>query len=583
MKTAFIYLRVSTTAQAEKDLDPEGYSIPAQREACRAKADSLGAAVVAEFVDRGESARSADRPELQRMLRELKTSGGTDYVIVHKIDRLARNRFDDVMIGLEIRQAGSTLVSVSEPIDETPTGMLLHAVMSGFAEYYSRNLATEALKGLTQKAKSGGTPMKAPIGYRNVIRREAGREIRTVELDAERADLIRWAFTAYASGRHSLSKLLEALTKKGLTTRPTKMRPAHPLHQSHLNSLLRNPYYTGVVHYRGQRYEGRHEALITPALFEKVQRALDANYTAGERSQRHYHYLKGSLRCDICGSTFSLTQANGHGGTYLYFFCIGRAKYRRNCTQKYLRVEDVEALVERHYANLRFTPERAEAIARSLEDHLAKKTKSRDREREQQQRRLARLRSEATKLLQLAYKGTIADDILESELLRIKDETRAAEAAIAACDLTTDQVAAIGRAALERLINCERAYQDAPDEIRRQLNQAFFKAIHIGHGGNVRAEINEPFATMIEYDFMREFNHDWDRVQQEARALGLTLANQKNPTLTSSGRGSNFSYLVGGTGFEPVKAEPPDLQSGPFGRLGILPCPPGLPDERAEG
>src|SRR5438105_14902926 len=88
---AVIYLRVSTKEQTQRDGDPEGYSIPAQREACKRKAISLGAVVVEEFVDRGESARSADRPELQRLLAHVKANR-VDYVIVHKVDRLARNR-----------------------------------------------------------------------------------------------------------------------------------------------------------------------------------------------------------------------------------------------------------------------------------------------------------------------------------------------------------------------------------------------------------------------------------------------------------------------------------------------------------
>ena len=91
LATAVIYLRVSTKEQAQRDGDREGYSIPAQRDACRRKATALEAAVVEEFADRGESARSADRPELQRLLAYVR-SNHVDYVIVHKVDRLARNR-----------------------------------------------------------------------------------------------------------------------------------------------------------------------------------------------------------------------------------------------------------------------------------------------------------------------------------------------------------------------------------------------------------------------------------------------------------------------------------------------------------
>jgi site-specific DNA recombinase len=125
--TAVIYVRVSTKEQAEKGGEAEGYSIPAQREACQRKAASLKSAVVEEFVDRGESAKTADRPELQRLLQFI-TENPVKYAIVHKVDRLARNRADDVAINLALKQAGVTLVSVSENIDETPSGLLLHGL-----------------------------------------------------------------------------------------------------------------------------------------------------------------------------------------------------------------------------------------------------------------------------------------------------------------------------------------------------------------------------------------------------------------------------------------------------------------------
>ncbi len=141
--------------------EDEGFSIPAQREACRRRAGQLGAAVVAEFVDRGESARSANRPELQRLLRFV-TDERVDFVIVHKVDRLARNRVDDVEINLALQAAGVQLVSVTENIDETPSGILLHGIMSSIAEFYSRNLASEVIKGSVQKPRPAAPSARPP-------------------------------------------------------------------------------------------------------------------------------------------------------------------------------------------------------------------------------------------------------------------------------------------------------------------------------------------------------------------------------------------------------------------------------------
>jgi DNA invertase Pin-like site-specific DNA recombinase len=159
---AVSYLRVSTREQAERGGTEEGFSIPAQREANARKADELGARIVREFIDAGESARSADRDGLQEMLAFIAASR-VQFCIVHKLDRLARNRADDVKIHEALLTAGVTLVSATESIDQTPSGMLVHGIMSSIAEFYSRNLATEVSKGLTQKSRKAALPDAPPL------------------------------------------------------------------------------------------------------------------------------------------------------------------------------------------------------------------------------------------------------------------------------------------------------------------------------------------------------------------------------------------------------------------------------------
>src|SRR5262249_5450777 len=205
-----IYLRVSTEEQAKMGGEAEGYSIPYQRDACTGKVRALGGILVCEYVDAGESAKSAHRPQLQKMLKELRAKR-IDYVVVHKIDRLARNRADDVEINAMIARAGARLISVAEPVDETPAGKLLYNMMADVAQYPSDNLAVEVLKGMDTKAKTGGTPYRAPLGYLN--RQEFIDNMRRsyVILDPERAPLIRWAFETYALGDWAIRQIVDAL------------------------------------------------------------------------------------------------------------------------------------------------------------------------------------------------------------------------------------------------------------------------------------------------------------------------------------------------------------------------------------
>ena len=237
------------------------------------------------------------------------------YCIVHKVDRLARNRADDVAIHLALRDAGVMLVSATENIDETPSGMLLHGIMSTIAEFYSRNLATEVVKGMSQKAVSGGTIGKAPVGYLNALSRdELGREVRSVVIDEQRSPHVRWAFQAYASGDWTVSQITDELADRGLTTPPTPRRPAKPLVASTVHRMLTNPYYKGEVVYKGVTYPGKHEPLVAPEVWYQVQSVLTAHQSAADAHSVHDHYLKGTVYCGQCGSRMMITHAkNRHG------------------------------------------------------------------------------------------------------------------------------------------------------------------------------------------------------------------------------------------------------------------------------
>ncbi len=176
--------------------------------------------------------------------------------------------------------AGVTLVSATESIDQTPSGMLVHGIMSSIAEFYSRNLATEVSKGLTQKVAQGGTPGRAPIGYLNVRRTDdQGREVRTVEIDPERASLIAWAFERYAAGETSVTALLRDLTARGLVSVPSPKRPSRPLGKNALYRVLTNPYYAGVIRYKGALHPGAHEPVDRA-------RAVRSGAIAAEGAQR---------------------------------------------------------------------------------------------------------------------------------------------------------------------------------------------------------------------------------------------------------------------------------------------------------
>ena len=495
---AVIYVRVSTKEQAEMGGEAEGFSIPAQRAACLRKAEGLGAVVDEEFVDRGESAKTANRTELAKMLRYL-DAHAVQYVIVHKVDRLARNRADDVAITLTIQKSGAALVSCSENIDETPSGLLLHGIMSSIAEFYSRNLAHEVIKGLEQKVKTGGTVQKAPAGYLHVRHFDNGYEVRSVEIDPERAPLVRWAFETYASGEWTLPQLLEEVTARGLTTRPGPHTPARPFSRSGLHQMLTNPYYIGVVLFRGAYYPGKHEPLVSYQLFENVRMALDAHNQAGERQYRHNHYLKGSLYCGVCGRRLAVEYSRGRSGAiYDYFYCLGRQHDRNGCTFTATRVALVERRVVEHYREIQLAPQRIEAIRTEMTEALSSRRREAEAAEQVQSLRIRRLSDEREKLLRLHYEEAIPLDLFRQDQERIMRELEDARSQLAAISCSFDVIEENLGKALELARNVRAAYEGATPEIRRLFNQAFFEKLNVHQDGEVTHELAAPFKILLD-------------------------------------------------------------------------------------
>lgn len=144
MKSCFIYVRVSTEEQAK-----EGYSIEAQKKACREYAEKLGLHVVDEFPDEGETATAARRPKFQEMLDRLDE---VEALIVLHTDRFARNEVDHFAVKALLKKADVRLLSVQQPmLDESPEGSLLDTVLAGVNAFYSRDLSRKTKKGLMQK------------------------------------------------------------------------------------------------------------------------------------------------------------------------------------------------------------------------------------------------------------------------------------------------------------------------------------------------------------------------------------------------------------------------------------------------
>lgn len=544
-RRAVIYLRVSTTKQADRDEDAEGYSLPAQRDSCYRRAEQLGAEVVGEYLDRGESAKTAARPQFQAMLRRIMGDRDVDYVILDKLDRFARNRRDDANVMFELQKAGAKLVSVKENIDETPAGQLLHAIMAGISEFYSTNLATEALKGMTQKAKVGGTPGRAPIGYLNVRTRVEGREVRTVVPDPDRAGLVQWAFQAYATGEWTVSSLTDALAEKGLKALPHGQRPVSPVKRSHVHHLLNNRYYLGIVTFQGVEYDGRHEPLVSADVFSRVGELMRSRFRAGEKQRLHNHYLKGTVWCGSCGSRLCITIAKGQ---YPYFYCIGRQMKRTQCTQKYLSVPELEHQVTKYYSRLRLAERLQKAVYEGIRDELKTQEERAAPEIQRAKRRISDLEDERRRLARGVVNGTIPDDLAREEQARIARELQQAHVTERAASAVWSGIERTLRLALDMLARIDLTYASSDPRTRRLINQFVFEKVFVSsdEGPSIDSvTLHEPWRTLLNDQFVGLWEmRDDERSPEEGE-----------PTLPL-GSSSRTIALVPPAGLEPAHTAP---------------------------
>ena len=555
-KFAVSYLRVSTRGQAERGGGhDEGFSIPAQREANKKKALSMGAIVGKEFVDRGASAKSADRPQLQAMLEYVKENADrVDYVIVHKVDRLARNRDDDSDIMRVLRECGVQLVSASESIDNTPSGMLLHGIMSSIAEFYSQNLATEVKKGMGEKVKGGGTVGRAPIGYINVRRvDEQGREERTVELDPERAPLIKQIFEEYSTGEWSLNGLAEYMNSLGLCTRATPKIPSKPVTKSTIEKILKNPYYAGVIRYNGVEYDGVHDALVDLDTFNNVQAIIESHHN-GERTREHPHFLKGLLYCKSCGSKMIVTYAKSKSGNiYPYYICAGRHRTKsaaQKCTLRAILIEEVENQIEQIFKGITIKPSERMLLESEIQHHIDKEEKVFKLELDSLKKEKDKLERRQEKLLEAHFNDAIPLSLMKREQQAISKQLAAVEHEIKIRSTTFEDIKANLSLAFELIEDCGRTYSAANDNIKRLMIQAVFSKIWIDEDGKTSTEYTNVYDNIvgpIETTLMKE-NIKLAPAKADANFIDKLLKSYSK----FFEKGLNNELLVGEMGLEPI-------------------------------
>lgn len=322
---AFIYCRFSSHKQQE-------LSIEGQRDLCQEYADKHNINVVGEYIDRARSARTENREDFRRLIRDA-MSGVVDCVLVWRYDRFFRDRAESALYRKQLEAAGVHLISVTEFIPEGSAGVITQGMIETVAEYFSAKLSEDVTRGMYKAAQHCQVTGRAPLGYRSGLDKRW-------EIDPVGAEIVRRIFLWYASGR-SMGELAAQLNKEGhKTPRGT------PFAVSSFSTVLRNEKYIGIYAYGDSvRIAGGVPRILEDDLFFDVQRKLKLNrHRPGAYKAEVPYLLSGKLFCGHCGAPMTGTAGTSHTGVRHYYYICNNHRVKK-CKKKNVRLDLIESAV----------------------------------------------------------------------------------------------------------------------------------------------------------------------------------------------------------------------------------------------
>lgn len=308
MSNAVIYARYSSSGQREE-------SIAGQLRECRAYAKRNGYTVINEYTDSAITGKTDKRPAFQKMIKDAE-SGLFSAVIVWKLDRFARNRYDAAIYRNKLKKCGARIVSAMENISDSPEGIILEGLMESLAEYYSANLSENVKRGLYDSALERKKNART-FGYKS------GPDGR-YEIDPASAPIVRRVFEEYASGK-PMPDIIDGLNADGLLT-----INGGEFKTNSIRRMIRNEKYMGVYRYRDIVDPDGVPPIVTPELFATVQKEIEKrahNYTKRKTKTGATYLLTGKLYCGHCLAPMAGDSARSETGAIYYWYTCQNVKH----------------------------------------------------------------------------------------------------------------------------------------------------------------------------------------------------------------------------------------------------------------
>jgi len=341
---AVIYARVSSERQ---DVD---LSISAQLRALREYAIKNGYIVVREFVDEAESGKTSERPEFREMIAQARRlEKPFNIILVWKYSRFARNREDSILFKAVLRKAGVQVVSITEPLEDTPTGRLLEAMIESLDEFYSANLGEEVVRGMRESASRGYyVSSYAPYGYRKAKIKDGNKERTTLEPETLQSQVVLRIYKEALESK-GLVEIAKVLNNEGIIGPRGRSWGKTTIHK-----ILTNEVYIGTLVWGRTsnrnlppvRVENAWPAVVAHEVFEQVQSKLKKRafvFIHPKRVASNY-LLSGIAKCGYCGK--ALVGQDAKGGQFHYYVCGTLLKKGAgSCPAQYINSRRFEELI----------------------------------------------------------------------------------------------------------------------------------------------------------------------------------------------------------------------------------------------
>lgn len=393
---AVIYCRVSTKQQVD-----EGNSLSTQERLCREYALKQGYEVAAVYIEKGESAKTKDRTELQKMMSFCAIKkNNVSYVVVYKLDRFSRNTDDYSYLRIMLKRYGIYIKSTTEYFENTPAGRFMENIISNVSQFDNDVRTERAVNGSRDAMVEGRYVWAAPYGYDNI--KVGGRGNIAPNSNAP---IVRRAFEEVAKNQYPVEEVRKSLFHSGLVNNQNK-----PISRAQFYRMLKNVVYAGWIVKFGERHRGVYESIVSDDLFEQVQRVLN------HRTRKNYTYNckhpDFPLRRFVTHPNgMKLTGSWNQGKVQKYPY------YRYMCKMMNFPKESLESQFMAFMDKFKLDEDQYDKLTNKLKDALLKGVKYRLKDREKVQQEIKELKGKQTLLIEKNIQGIIPNEILREQLV----------------------------------------------------------------------------------------------------------------------------------------------------------------------